>query len=64
MSSEASQQMMALLQELAGLKEIDLADRPRTMQERAARKQRQLRRAEIRKQIKGLACRTRSTPAE
>jgi hypothetical protein len=50
MSSEVSQQMMALLQELAGLKEIDSAKRPRTSQERAATKERQLRRNEIRNQ--------------
>jgi hypothetical protein len=61
MSSEVSQQMMALLQELAGLKEIDSAKRPRTSQERAASKQRQLRRIEIRKQIKEVARRNNST---
>jgi hypothetical protein len=64
MSSEASQQIMALLQELAGLKEIDSADRPRTLQERAARKQRQLRRAEIRRQIKEVAETKRSTSSD
>ena len=55
MSSEVSEQVMALLNQLAGLKEIDTANRRRTRLEKAARKERQLRRAEIGKQIKEIA---------
>jgi hypothetical protein len=55
MSSEASQQMMALLQELAVLKEIDSGGRPRTREEKAARRERQRRRAELCEQIKQVA---------
>jgi hypothetical protein len=47
--------MLALLQELAGLKEIDSTDRPRTIQQKAAGKERQRRRNEIREQIRDLA---------
>jgi hypothetical protein len=64
MSSEVSQQMMALLVELAGLREIDSAKRPRTSQERAATKERQLRRNEIRRQMKEVARRNHSTTAQ
>jgi hypothetical protein len=63
MSSEVSQQMMALLVELAGLKEIDSA-KPRTSRERAATKERQLRRNEIRRQMKEVARRNHSTTAQ
>jgi hypothetical protein len=55
MSSEASEQTMALLQELAGLKEIDSQKRARTQQEKMARQERQRRRLEIHKQIKEVA---------
>lgn len=55
MSSEASQQMMALLQELAVLKEIDSRGRARTREEKAARRERQRRRAELCEQIKQIA---------
>jgi len=55
MSSEFSEQAMTLLNELAGLKEIDSADRPRTRLNKVARKERQLRRTEIGRQIKQIA---------
>ena len=55
MSSEASEKMMELLQELAGLKEIDSKEPARTTQRKAARKERQRRRLKIRKQIKEVA---------
>ncbi len=54
MASEASEQMLSLLNELAGLKEIDVTEQPRTPLD-AARKERQRRRREIRQQIKELA---------
>jgi hypothetical protein len=53
--SKESEQVMALLNQLAGLKAIDSADRPRTRLEKAARKERQSRRLEIGKQIKEIA---------
>ncbi len=59
MSNEASEKMMTLLQELAGLKEIDATERGRTRQKQAARKQRQRRRTEVRKQIKQVAAEKR-----
>jgi len=54
MSSDASHQMTALLHELALLKEIDSARQPRTREEKAARRERQRRRAELSQQIKDL----------
>lgn len=55
MAGEASEQMLELLKELAGLKEIDSQRRPRTRQEKAASRDRQRRRDEIRQAIKELA---------
>jgi hypothetical protein len=54
MSSEVCEEMMALLQELAGLKEIDSQKRARTRQEKAARQERQRHRREIPTQIREL----------
>jgi ribosomal protein L14E/L6E/L27E len=55
MGTDASNQMLALLQELAGLKEIDensvTSDGPQTV----AREERERRRTEVRAQIKQLA---------
>jgi hypothetical protein len=51
----SSEQLMALLNELAGMKTIDSVDRPQTRLERAARKERQLRRVQIGRQIKQIA---------
>jgi len=53
--SKESEQVMALLNQLAGMKGIDSAARPRSRLEKAARKERQLRRVEIGKQIKEIA---------
>jgi hypothetical protein len=55
MGSEASDQMLALLQELAGLKEIDQTAVAQDPQQRMAHKERQRRRIEVRAQIKRLA---------
>lgn len=48
--NDKSEQVMALLNELAGVKAIDSADRPRTRLNKAARKERQLRRLQIGRQ--------------
>ncbi len=55
MGSEASDEMMALLQELAALKEIDQTQDGLGRQQRVARKERQQRRTEVCAQIKQLA---------
>jgi hypothetical protein len=55
MASEASDEMMALLQELAALKEIDQTQDGLGRQQRVARKERQQRRTEVRAQIRQLA---------
>jgi aminoglycoside phosphotransferase (APT) family kinase protein len=55
MSSEASEQMMALLRQLAVLKAIDSAGRPRTSEEKSARRERQRHRDQLRQQIKEVA---------
>ncbi|MBV8050677.1 MAG: hypothetical protein JOZ80_05780 [Acidobacteriaceae bacterium] len=62
--SEASDQMMALLQELAGLKEIDSTQRPRTRQQKAEATERQRRRREIHRQIKAAAKRNKMSDAK
>ena len=55
MGSEMSEEMMALLQELVVLKELDSAGRARTPEEKAACRERQRRRTELGEQIKQVA---------
>ena len=59
MSSEASEQMLALLQQLAALKAIDSAGRPRSRAAKSARRERQRHRAQLREQIKQVATKTK-----
>jgi hypothetical protein len=63
MSNKASEQMMGLLQELAALKAIDSAGRPRNRGEKSAWRERQRHRTQIREQIKQIA-RTNNKPSQ
>jgi hypothetical protein len=64
MRKESSEQVLALLDELAGLRMIDSPDRPRTRLERAERKECQCRRKEIGRQIKEIAKKKRMKNAD
>ena len=55
MSRDKSEQMMALLQELSTLKQIDKTAARRTRRQNAEYQERQQKRSEIRKAIKRLA---------
>ena len=55
MSTEASDEMLLLLQQMAALKNLDSAASPRKRQPVTERKQRERRRKEIRKEIRQLA---------